>query len=81
MVITLEVDVTKWTAEQKAKELEIKEEAFNLIFLHLANSVIHKVDGMVIAFDLWNKLDSLFSAGREAVFRFEPSVCCPGIAA
>ena len=60
MVIALEVDAEKWIAEQKAKEDEIKEHAFNLIFLHLADSVIRKVDDMVTALDLSNKLDSLF---------------------
>ena len=61
VAIALEEDAVKWTPAQKAKESEIKEEAFNLIFLHLADSVIRKVDGMVTAPGLWNKLDSLYS--------------------
>ena len=61
VVIALEADETKWKADQKAKAAEIKEEAFNLIFLHLAESVIRKVDGMENPLDLWNKLDSLYS--------------------
>ena len=52
VVIALEADETKWKAEQKAKSAEIKEEAFNLIFLHLADSVIRKVDGMENPLDL-----------------------------
>ena len=64
VVIALEVDAEKWIAEQKAKEDEIKEYAFNLIFLHLADSVIRKVDDMVTAFDLSNKLDSLFFCSK-----------------
>ena len=61
VVIALEADETKWKADQKAKAAEIKEEAFNLIFLHLADSVIRKVDGMDNPLDLWSKLDSLYS--------------------
>ena len=52
VVIALEADETKWKADQKAKAAEIKEEAFNLIFLHLADSVICKVDGMENPLDL-----------------------------
>ena len=61
VLIALEEDEVKWSAEQKAKASEIKEEAFSLIFLHLADSVICKVDGMETHVSLWKKLDSLFS--------------------
>ena len=46
VLIALEENEAKWFAEQKVKASEIKEEAFNLIFLHLADFVIRKVDGM-----------------------------------
>ena len=61
VLIALEEVEVKWSAEQKAKASKIKEEAFNLIFLHLADSVIRKVDGMDTPVSLWKKLDSLFS--------------------
>ena len=61
VLIALEVDDCKWSADQLARIEEIREEAFNLIFLHLGDSVIRKVDGMSNPLNLWNKLDSLFS--------------------
>ena len=53
VLIALEEDEVKWSVDQKAKASEIKEEAFNLIFLHLADSVICKVYGMETLVSLW----------------------------
>ena len=61
VLIALEPDDKKWTADQLARTDEVREEAFNLIFLHLGHSVIRKVDGMTYPIALWNKLDSLYS--------------------
>ena len=61
VLIALEPDDRKWTANQIARTDEVREEAYNLIFLHLGDSVIRKVDGMNTSIDLWNKLDSLYS--------------------
>ena len=61
VLIALEPDDRKWTADQLARTDEVREEAFNLIFLHLSDSVIRKVDGMTSPIALWNKLDSLYS--------------------
>ena len=61
VLIALEEDERKWSTAQLAKASEIREEAYNLIFLHLADSVIRKVDGMETPISLWKKLDALFS--------------------
>ena len=61
VLVALEPDDRKWSIEQIARTEEIREEAYNLIFLHLGDSVIRKVDGMSNPIDLWNKLESLFS--------------------
>ena len=37
VLITLEKDKDKWTAAQKSKASKIREEAYNIIFLHLAD--------------------------------------------
>ena len=37
VLIALNKDEDKWTAAQKSKASEIREEAYNLIFLHLAD--------------------------------------------
>lgn len=60
-VIALQADRSKWNSKQKQKESEIKEQAYDLMFLHLADIVISKVDGMDTPFDLQNKFDYLFS--------------------
>ena len=60
-LIALEPDDRKWSADQLARTNEIREGAFNLIFLHLGDSIIRKIDGMTNPLDLCNKLDSLFS--------------------
>ena len=60
VLIALEPDDQKWSDEQTTRTDEIREEAFNLIFLHLGDAVIRKVDGMTNPFDLWNKLESLY---------------------
>lgn len=46
VTIALETDKCKWMVDQIAKEIEINEVAFNLIFLHLVDNVISQVDGM-----------------------------------
>ncbi|XP_052193868.1 uncharacterized protein LOC127802200 [Diospyros lotus] len=46
VLIALESDDRKWSADQLARTEEIREEAFNLIFLHLCDSMIRKVDGL-----------------------------------
>lgn len=46
--------------EQIGRIAEIREEAFNLIFLHLGDSVIRKVDGMDNPTNFRNKLESLY---------------------
>ena len=61
VLIALEEDDRKWSAEQLERIEEIRDEAYNLFFLHLDDSVIRKVDGMSNPLDLWNKLDLLFS--------------------
>jgi len=61
VLIALEEDDRKWSADQLERIEEIREEAYNLIFLHLGDSVIRKVDGMSNPLELWNKLESLFS--------------------
>ena len=43
--IALEPNDRKWTGDQLARTNELREETFNLIFLHLGDSVIRKVDG------------------------------------
>ena len=60
VLIALEPNDRKWSDEQTVRTNEIREEAFNLIFLHLGDAVIRKVDGMTNPFDLWNKLESLY---------------------
>ena len=60
VLIALESDDRKWSADQLARTDEVREEAFNLIFLHLGDSVIRKVDGMNTPIELWNKLESLY---------------------
>ena len=57
VLIALETDERKWTAEQLARANKVREEAFDLIFLHLGDSVIHKVDDMNTPIELWNKLE------------------------
>ena len=42
----LVADIMKGLTDQLAKKLEVNEMTYNLIFLHLADSVIRKVDGM-----------------------------------
>jgi len=61
VLVALEPDDRKWSIDQIARTEEIREEAYNLIFLHLGDSVIRKVDGMSNPINLWNKLESLFS--------------------
>ena len=61
VLIALESDDRKWSADQLARTDEVREEAFNLIFLRLGDSVIRKVDGMNTPIELWNKLESLYS--------------------
>ena len=46
VLIALEEDDRKWSVDQLERTEEIREEAYNLIFLHLGDSVIRKVDGM-----------------------------------
>ena len=50
--IALEPDDRKWSPDQLARTEEVREKAFNLIFLHLGDSVICKVDGMNSPLDL-----------------------------
>ena len=57
MLIALEPDNTKWSADQLARIDEVREEVYNFIFLHLGDSVIHKVDDMNTPIELWNKLE------------------------
>ena len=40
VLIALKPDDRKWTEDQLARTDEVREEAFNLIFLHLSDSVI-----------------------------------------
>ena len=62
VLIALEEDEAKWSAEQKAKASDIREEAINLIFLHVADFVIRNVNGKETFLSFWKKkLDSLFS--------------------
>ena len=61
VLIALESDDRKWSTEQSARTDEIREKAFNLIFLHLGDAVIKKVDGMTKPLDLWNRLESLYA--------------------
>ena len=53
VLIALESDDRKWSPNQLARTEEVREEAYNLIFLHLGDSVICKVDGMNSPLDLW----------------------------
>ena len=55
VLIALEEDEAKWSAKHKAKASEIVEEAFNLIFLHVSDFVIHKVDGKETFLSFWKK--------------------------
>ena len=59
--IALEPDDRKQTVDQLAGTNEVREEAYNLISLHLGDNVIRKVDGINTPINLWNKLDSLYS--------------------
>jgi len=52
VLIALEPDDRKWSPDQLARTEEVREEAYNLIFLHLGDFVIHKVDGMNSPLDL-----------------------------
>ena len=52
VLIALESDDGKWSTEQSARTDEIREEAFNLIFLHLGDVVIRKVNDMTNPLDL-----------------------------
>lgn len=52
VAIALEPDEARWLAKQKTKAAAIKEEASNFNFLHLADSIIHKVDNMITPLDL-----------------------------
>ena len=52
VLIALEPDNRKWSPDQLARTEEVRQEAFNLIFLHLGDSVIRKVDGMTSPIDL-----------------------------
>ena len=61
VALALEEDPEKWPKMEKETKDEILEEAYNLIFLHLGDSVIRKVDGMDTAIQLWGKLESLYS--------------------
>ena len=60
VLIALELDDRKWSDEQTTRTNEIREEAFNLIFLHLEDIVIRKVDDMTNPLNLWNRLESLY---------------------
>lgn len=60
VVVALEADLKKWPTEKKVGKDEIDEETYNLIFFHLSDSVIRKVDGMTSSLLLWGKLESLF---------------------
>ena len=60
VLIALEPNDIKWFTKQSARTDEIRDEAFNLIFLYLGDTVIRKVDGMTNPLDLWNKLESLY---------------------
>ena len=40
VLIAFELDDQKWSADQLVRTNEIREEAFNLIFLHLGDNVI-----------------------------------------
>ena len=61
VALALEPDPEKWPKMEKETKDEILKEAYNLIFLHLGDSVIRKVDGMHTAIQLWGKLESLYS--------------------
>ena len=57
----LEKELEKWPEAIQAKKAEVDEEAFNLLFMNLADRVIRKVDGADTALKLWVKLESLYS--------------------
>ena len=61
VLLALEPDDRKWSVDKLARTDEIREKTYNLIFLHLGDSVIRKVDGMNTLIELWNKLESLYS--------------------
>lgn len=62
VLISLELDEKKWSAEQVKKKAEIDEEAYNLMILSLSDTVLRKVDGSNTTVELWGKLDSLYSS-------------------
>ena len=61
VLIALEPNDRKWSVDQLARTDEVREEAYNLIFLYLDDSVIRKVNGMNTPIELWNKIESLYS--------------------
>ena len=52
VLIILEPYNRKWSIDHIARTEEIREEAYNLIFLHLGDNVIRKVNGMSNPIDL-----------------------------
>lgn len=61
VVHALEPDLERWPKELIIKKQEIDDEAYNLLILNLANSVLRKVDDATTAIQVWNKLETLYS--------------------
>lgn len=57
----LEKELEKWPEALKAKKSEVDEQAYNLLFMNLSDTVIRKVDGADTALKLWVKLESIYS--------------------
>ena len=57
----LENELEKWPEALKAKKSEVDEQAYNLLFMNLSDTVIRKVDGADTALKLWVKLESIYS--------------------
>ncbi|CAM8934809.1 unnamed protein product [Rhodiola kirilowii] len=53
--------IEKWSEEQKKKKSEIEDEAYNLLVLSLADSVLRKVSTCKTPTALWTKLADLYS--------------------